>query len=96
MASKIPSQKYSAINTQFNPYGRPSLRSLRKTVNAYDMQEMEWGIKASIDSYERELRQREDEVSRLITNHSCPLNTCRTCRWDRTCLSMQGVEHMAV
>ncbi|KAG2145753.1 hypothetical protein BD769DRAFT_1660877 [Suillus cothurnatus] len=61
MASKIPSQKYSAINTRFNPYGRPSLRSLRKTVNAYDMQEMEWGIKASIDSYERELRQREDE-----------------------------------
>ncbi|KAG1850325.1 hypothetical protein C8R48DRAFT_676825 [Suillus tomentosus] len=62
MASNIiPSRKYSTINMRFNPYGRPSLRSHRKTMNPYDMQEMEWGIKASIDSYERELRQREDE-----------------------------------
>ncbi|KAG1736391.1 uncharacterized protein EDB91DRAFT_1250004 [Suillus paluster] len=61
MASKIPSRKHSAINTWFNPYGRPTLRSLMGTVNAYEMQEMEWGIKASIKSYERELRQCEDD-----------------------------------
>ncbi|KAG1793377.1 hypothetical protein EV424DRAFT_1354237 [Suillus variegatus] len=50
MASNIPSRK-STISVRFNP----------KTMNTYDMQEMEWGIRASIDSYERELRQREDK-----------------------------------
>ncbi|KAG1743278.1 uncharacterized protein EDB91DRAFT_1081214 [Suillus paluster] len=52
MTSKIPSRKHSTINTRFNLYGRPTPHSLMGTVNAYEMQEMEWGIKASIKSYE--------------------------------------------
>ncbi|KAG0692288.1 hypothetical protein DFH29DRAFT_882698 [Suillus ampliporus] len=47
--------------TRFNPYGRPSPHSLRGTISAYETQELKWGIKASIKSYERELQQREDD-----------------------------------
>ncbi|KAG2094393.1 uncharacterized protein F5147DRAFT_778997 [Suillus discolor] len=61
MASKIISRKDNTLKARFNPYGRPSPRSLRGTMNAYEMQELEWGIKASIKSYQRELRQREDD-----------------------------------
>ncbi|KAG1811326.1 hypothetical protein EV424DRAFT_1349664 [Suillus variegatus] len=61
MASKITSHKNSALKVRFNPYGRPSPRTLRGAINTYEMQELKWGIKASIKSYERELRQHEDD-----------------------------------
>ncbi|KAG2740867.1 hypothetical protein P692DRAFT_20822457 [Suillus brevipes Sb2] len=61
MASKIPSRKNSTFKTRFNPYGRPSPHSLRGTISAYETQELKWGIKASIKSYERELQRREDD-----------------------------------
>ncbi|KAG2151553.1 uncharacterized protein EDB93DRAFT_1103006 [Suillus bovinus] len=46
---------------RFNPYGRPSPCSLRGAINAYEMQELKWVIKASITSYECELWQHEDD-----------------------------------
>ncbi|KAG1810519.1 hypothetical protein EV424DRAFT_1349903 [Suillus variegatus] len=61
MGSNLPSRKYSAFNTRFNPYAKASPRTLRSS-EAHEIQELEWGIKASLKSYQLELQQREDDV----------------------------------
>ncbi|KAG1869697.1 hypothetical protein C8R48DRAFT_670947 [Suillus tomentosus] len=61
MALKITSHKNSTLKVRFNLYSRPSPCTLRGAINAYEMQELKWGIKVSIKSYEHELQQHEDD-----------------------------------
>ncbi|KAG2102304.1 hypothetical protein BD769DRAFT_1671462 [Suillus cothurnatus] len=61
MGSNLPSRKHSTFNTQFSPYARASPRALR-SLEAHEIQELEWGIKASLKSYQLELQRREDDV----------------------------------
>ncbi|KAG2367153.1 hypothetical protein BDR07DRAFT_1373128, partial [Suillus spraguei] len=51
----------SKFNTRFSPYARASPRALRSS-EAHEIQELEWGIKASLKSYQLELQRREDDV----------------------------------
>jgi hypothetical protein len=97
MESALPSRKNSSVKTQFNPYGRPSAYMLRGNLQVYEMQELQWGINASLMSYEHELQRSSDNVSIAFT-YNWVLNIFRICIWDPlwilTCPSVRVMGQM--
>ncbi|KAG1820806.1 hypothetical protein EV424DRAFT_1347053 [Suillus variegatus] len=58
----MPSREtLSPITTWFNPYARPSPHPHSHCfLKKYEIQELKWGIRASMKSYERELQRHQD------------------------------------
>ncbi|KAG1844687.1 hypothetical protein F4604DRAFT_1937376 [Suillus subluteus] len=62
MNSNLPSRMHSACTRRFQPYARVSTHSLR-SLEARDVQELERGIKASLESHRLETRRRSGDVN---------------------------------
>ncbi|KAG2114204.1 uncharacterized protein F5147DRAFT_650013 [Suillus discolor] len=74
MGSNLPSRKHSKFNTRFSPYARASPRALRSS-EAHEIQELEWGTKASLKSYQLELQRQEDDVGSVTPTRAPALPT---------------------
>ncbi|KAG2088926.1 uncharacterized protein F5147DRAFT_780803 [Suillus discolor] len=59
MAFNLPTHRFSAFRPWYNLYRRPPPHSLRESLKAYKIQEIEWSIKVSNESFEHELQQHE-------------------------------------
>ncbi|KAG1895990.1 uncharacterized protein F5891DRAFT_983838 [Suillus fuscotomentosus] len=50
MAFNLPTHRFSAFRPRYNLYSRPPPHSLRESLKAYEIQEIEWSIKALMGS----------------------------------------------
>ncbi|KAG2115328.1 uncharacterized protein F5147DRAFT_649698 [Suillus discolor] len=95
----MPSQEtLGPITTRFNPYARPSPCPCSHFLKKYEIQELKWGIRASMKSYECELQRHQDNDVWMGSDMDLdrPITSSGTYGCADTVMADDEIEHLSI